>query len=207
MEHTTIVAGVLKAATETTQPMGAGEDAVPILPYLPEFIFGLIAFGILYFFVAKKIVPTLERVYAERTDAIEGGMQAAEKAQAEAAAAKKQYEDQLSEARAEAARIREHAKEQGAQIIAEMREQANVEATRITETAHKQVEAERQQAMVQLRGEVGQISTDLASKIVGESLHDETRQRGIVDRFLAELEAGTIQPAKLGVGHGTEQGR
>lgn len=204
MEITTIASGVLQAAVKT-QPMGAGEDAVPILPYIPEFIFGLLVFGLFYWFVAKKIVPSLEKVYAERADAIEGGMKAAEVAQAEAAAAKKQYEDQLGEARAEAARIREHAKEQGAQIVAEMREQANAEAARITETAHKQVEAERQQAMVQLRGEVGQISTDLASKIVGESLHDETRQRGIVDRFLADLEAGAIQPEKLGAGH--EQGR
>ena len=50
-------------------------------------------------------------------------------------------------------------------------------------------------------------ATTLASRIVGESLHDETRQRGIVDRFLAELEAGTIQPSKLGAGRGHEQGR
>ncbi|WP_141339007.1 F0F1 ATP synthase subunit B [Ornithinimicrobium kibberense] len=191
--------GVLRAA----EPIGAGEDAVPILPYMPELIFGLIVFGLFYWFVAKKIVPTLEKVYAERTAAIEGGMQAAEQAQAEAAAAKKQYEDQLGEARAEAARIREQAKEQGAQIIAEMRQQAQTEANRITETAHKQVEAERQQAMVQLRGEVGAISTALASKIVGESLHDEARQSGIVDRFLGDLESGAISPQRLGA----EQGR
>ncbi|WP_431473546.1 F0F1 ATP synthase subunit B [Ornithinimicrobium sp. W1665] len=170
---------------------------------MPELIFGLIVFGLFYFFVAKKIVPTLEKVYAERTAAIEGGMQAAEQAQAEAAAAKKQYEDQLGEARAEAARIREQAKEQGAQIIAELRQQAQTEAARITETAHKQIEAERQQAMVQLRGEVGAISTALASKIVGESLDDEARQRGIVDRFLGELESGAISPSRLG----SEQGR
>ncbi|MFB9732542.1 F0F1 ATP synthase subunit B [Ornithinimicrobium kibberense] len=199
MEHTTIATGVLRAA----EPIGAGEDAVPILPYMPELIFGLIVFGLFYWFVAKKIVPTLEKVYAERTAAIEGGMQAAEQAQAEAAAAKKQYEDQLGEARAEAARIREQAKEQGAQIIAEMRQQAQTEANRITETAHKQVEAERQQAMVQLRGEVGAISTALASKIVGESLHDEARQSGIVDRFLGDLESGAISPQRLGA----EQGR
>jgi F-type H+-transporting ATPase subunit b len=130
-------------------------------------------------------------------------MQAAEQAQAEAAAAKKQYEDQLGEARAEAARIREQAKEQGAQIIAELRQQAQTEAARITDTAHKQIEAERQQAMVQLRGEVGAISTALASKIVGESLDDEARQRGIVDRFLGELESGAISPQRLG----SEQGR
>jgi F-type H+-transporting ATPase subunit b len=45
---------------------------------------------------------------------------------------------------------------------------------------------------------VGRLSTDLASRIVGESLHEETRQKGIVDRFLAELEAGEIQPEKVG---------
>lgn len=203
MEHTTIASGVLKAAAES-EPMGAGVDAVPIYPYIPELIFGTIVFALFWWFVAKKIVPSLEKAYAERTAAIEGGMQAAEQAQAEAAEAKKQYEDQLGEARAEAARIREHAKEQGAQIVAEMREQAQAEANRITETAHKQIEAERQQAMVQLRGEVGTISTALASKIVGESLEDEARQRGIVDRFLAELESGEVRPEKLGAG--SEQG-
>lgn len=201
MDYTTIVSGVLKTAE--SQPMGAGEDAVPILPYLPELIFGLIVFGLFYWFVAKKVVPNLEKAYAERTAAIEGGIAAAEQAQAEAAAAKKQYEDQLGEARAEASRIREHAKEQGAQIVADLREQAQTEANRITETAHKQVEAERQQAMVQLRGEVGEISTNLASKIVGESLHDEARQRGIVDRFLADLESS----GRPEVGAGSEQGR
>jgi F-type H+-transporting ATPase subunit b len=201
VDYTTIVSGVLKTAE--SQPMGAGEDAVPILPYLPELIFGLIVFGLFYWFVAKKVVPNLEKAYAERTAAIEGGIAAAEQAQAEAAAAKKQYEDQLGEARAEASRIREHAKEQGAQIVADLREQAQTEANRITETAHKQVEAERQQAMVQLRGEVGEISTNLASKIVGESLHDEARQRGIVDRFLADLESS----GRPEVGAGSEQGR
>ena len=81
-----------------------------------------------------------------------------------------------------------------------MRGQAQAEANRITESAHKQIEAERQQAVVSLRSEVGRISTDLASRIVGESLHDETRQKGIVDRFLAELESGDIRPQVVGSG-------
>ncbi|MFK5582092.1 MULTISPECIES: F0F1 ATP synthase subunit B [unclassified Serinicoccus] len=176
----------------------------PILPYIPELVFAVVAFLIFYVFIRRVISPRLEQVYADRTAAIEGGMEKAEKAQAEAEAARRQYEDQLADARSEAARIREHAKEQGAEIIAEMRQQASAEAARITETAHKQIEAERQQAMVQLRGEIGQISTDLASKIVGESLEQEARQRGIIDRFLADLDSGAVQPEKLGVG---EQGR
>jgi F-type H+-transporting ATPase subunit b len=78
-----------------------------------------------------------------------------------------------------------------------MRGQAQAEAARITESAKRQVEAERQQAVVQLRQEVGTLSTSLASKIVGESLEDEVRQKGIVDRFLAELEAGEVAPEKV----------
>ncbi|MCK0112331.1 F0F1 ATP synthase subunit B [Ornithinimicrobium sp. F0845] len=188
----------------TAVPVVAAADAdpeataVPILPYLPELIFGLVAFGILYWVVAKFVVPNLEQAYAERTAAIEGGMQQAEKAQEEAEAALREYKAQLAEARDEAARIREEAKEQGASIIAEMRQQAQTEANRITESATKQIEAERQQALVSLRSDVGRLSTDLAGRIVGESLEDQTRQSGIIDRFLAELEAGNVRPEVVG---------
>ena len=51
------------------------------------------------------------------------------------------------------------------------------------------IEAERQQAITSLRNEVGALATELASKIVGESLEDQVRQSRIVDRFIAELEA------------------
>lgn len=177
---------------------GESEDRLPIMPHTPELVWGLLMFGVIYFLVRKLAWPRLEKLIADRQAAIEGGMQQAEAAQEEAEAALREYKAQLAEARDEAARIREDAKEQGAQIIAEMRQQAQVEANRITETAHKQIESERQQAVVSLRSEVGQLSTDLASRIVGESLHDETRQRGIVDRFLAELEAGNIKPEVVG---------
>lgn len=170
----------------------------PILPLWGELIFGIIAFGVLYWVIQTRVVPNLEKAYAERTAAIEGGMQQAEEAQQQAQAALEQYQAQLTEARAEAGRIREEAREQGAAIVAEMRGHAQSEAARITEAAHKQIEAERQQAIVQLRSEVGRLSTDLASRIVGESLHEESRRKGIVDRFLAELEAGEIRPERVG---------
>ena len=169
-----------------------------IIPHYAELIIGIIAFAVIYWLYAKFVVPRLETMYDERTAAIEGGMAQAEEAQAQAAAAKEKYEEQLTHARAEASRIREDAKAQGATIIAEAREQAGTEAERIIASAHKQTEAERQQASVQLRSEVGAISTDLASRIVGESLDDETRRRGIVDRFLADLESGDVTPEKVG---------
>jgi len=186
-------------ATHVAALVTAGEaDKLPVLPHTGELIFGFIAFVILYFVVKIKVVPPLEKIYADRTAAIEGGMHQAEEAQQQAQAALEQYNAQLAEARVEAGRIRGEAQEQGAAIIAEFRVQAQVEANRIAEAAHKQIEAERQQAVVSLRSEVGRLSTELASRIVGESLHDETRQSGIVDRFLAELEQGEVQPESVG---------
>lgn len=185
---------------------GFWATVAPIIPHPMEFFFGLVVFAIIYLFVAKKIVPRLEQIYSERTAAIEGGINKAEAAQAQAQAALEQYNAQLLEAREEAGRIREDAKQQGAQIIAELREKAQAEASRITQSASKQIEAERQQAIVQLRGEVGRLSTDLASRIVGESLEDEARQSGVVERFLAELEAGNIAPEKVGARAGESVG-
>ena len=193
----------IPATASSVVALAQAEGAkMPLIPHIPELIFGLVMFAVLYLVVKKKVVPNLERAYQERRAAIEGGMEQAEEAQAQAQAALEQYEAQLHEARAEANRIREEAREQGASIVAEMRGQAQAEAQRITESAKKQIEAERQQAVVSLRSEVGTLSTTLASRIVGESLEDEVRQRGIVDRFLAELEAGEVTPEKVGPGAG-----
>ena len=179
---------ILAAEVEPTQATGWGTKA-PIIPHPAELIIGLIFFAIVYWAVAKYVVPLFEKMYAERTAAIEGGLENAQAAQEEAAAALAEYKEQLSHARAEAGKIREEARTQGAQIVAEMREQAQSEAARITAAASQQIAAERQQAIVQLRSDVGALATDLASRIVGESLEDAARQSRVVDRFLDELEA------------------
>jgi F-type H+-transporting ATPase subunit b len=173
----------------TAQILLAAEEPNPILPAAAELIVGFIAFGLLYFVLKKWAFPAFEKTYAERTAAIEGGLQAAEQAQAEASAALENYQSQLAEARQEAARIREEAREQGAAIIAEMREQAQGEAGRITAANQQQLEVAKQQAIAQLRGQVGTLAVDLASKVVGESLDDDARARATVDRFIADLEA------------------
>jgi F-type H+-transporting ATPase subunit b len=165
----------------------------PLLPSWPEFIIGTILFVLVFGTLAKFLLPRVQQILAERTDQIEGGLARADEAQAEAQQVLEQYRQQLADARHEAARLREEAREQGAQIIAEMREQAQAEARRITETAQAQIEADRQQALTSLRAEVGTLATELASKIVGESLTDEARQSRMVDRFLSELEQVSSQ--------------
>src|ERR1700722_6941092 len=160
----------------------------PLLPSWPEFIIGTILFILVFGAMARLLLPRIQKTLAERTDLIEGGLNRADEAQAEAKELLDQYREQLAEARHEASRMRAEAQEQGAQIIAEMREQAQAEGRRITEAAQAQIDAERQQALISLRAEVGKLATDLASRIVGESLTDEARQQRMVDRFLDELE-------------------
>ena len=160
----------------------------PLLPSWPEFIIGLILFVVIFGVLGKMLLPRISKTLEERTDKIEGGLARAEEAQQEASKTLKEYQEQLASARHEAARLREEAREQGAQIVAEMRQQAQDEARRITEAAQAQIEAERQQALASLRSQVGELATELAGRIVGESLTDEARQSRMVDRFLADLE-------------------
>jgi F-type H+-transporting ATPase subunit b len=161
----------------------------PLVPSWTEVIWGGIAFLIVFVVLWRILMPRITKVLQERTDAIEGGIERAARAEAEAQRLADQYRAQLEEARHDAARVREDSREEGARIIAELREQAQAEAARITQAAQVQIAADRQQAFASLRAEVGTLAVELASKIVGESLADEARQSRVVDRFLAELEA------------------
>ncbi len=173
------------------------ESENPLLPAPIEIILAVVFIIFLTVVISRFVVPRFEATYAERTAAIQGGIEKAEKAQEEAAAALEQYNAQLAEARTEAARIREDAKTQGTQILAELREQAQAEASRIRTQAEAQLEAERTQVVTQLRSEIGGLATTLAGRIVGESLEDDERARRTVDRFIADLEGqSTEAPAK-----------
>ena len=163
-------------------------DANPLFPNPWEALVAGLGFLVLLLIVVKLIAPAFEKAYQNRKAAIEGGLSQAEEAKAEAEAMKAEYEQNLAEARAEASRLREEARAEGAQIVAEHREKAAAEAARITEQAQQQIAAERQQAASQLRSDVGSLATQLASRIVGEALEDDARSQRVVDRFLTDLE-------------------
>ncbi|MDO4898671.1 MAG: F0F1 ATP synthase subunit B [Rothia sp. (in: high G+C Gram-positive bacteria)] len=169
--------------------MAAEEGASPLFPNVWEIAITAIGFLLLLFIVTKYVVPAFEKIYQDRKEAIEGGLAKAEKAQAEAAAAREEYGQQLESARLEAQKIREEARAEGDSIIAEAKERAAIEAARITENAQKTIAAERASAAASLRTEVGALATALAGKIVGESLADDQRSARVVDRFLADLDA------------------
>jgi len=184
-----LTGGVLAAAE------GEGNTQV-LLPAGSELFWSAVFVVIIGIAFYRYALPGFQKVLDERTARIEGGIEKADSVQAEADAALARYTKELNEARAEAARIREDARVEGNAIVADLRAKAQEEANRILETGLRQIEAERQQVMVTLRADVGVLATQLASKIVGESLDDEVRQSRVVDRFLDELEASTAVSTK-----------
>jgi F-type H+-transporting ATPase subunit b len=172
----------------------AAENTNPLIPALPDLIWGSLAFAVILVFFIWKIVPRMNAALDARRDAIEGGLKRAEEAQAGAQEALENYSAQLAEGRAEAAKLRDQAREDAKKIRAELVEQAQTDAARIVANAQTQIEAERAAALSSLRSEVGSLALGLASTVIGESLTDDKRSAAIVDRFLAELE--TADPAE-----------
>lgn len=164
------------------------ETQSPLVPHPDELVIGLIAFVIVFGFLAKKLLPNINKVLEERREAIEGGMEKAEAAQVEAAQALEQYKAQLAEARHEANRLRQEAQEQGAALIIEMRAEGQRQREEIVAAGHAQIEADCKAAAQALRRDVGRLATELAGKLVGESLGDAARQSRTIDRFLDEIE-------------------
>ena len=166
----------------------------PLAVDLPELIIGSVSFLIVFAVLWRVLFPRIQKTLEERTNEIEGGLERAEAAQREAKQTLEQYQAQLADARHEASRLRQEAQEEGARILAELRERGEAERQRLVSAAHEQIEADRAQAIQALRAEVGALAVELASRVVGESLEEEARQRRVVDRFLAELEGQQVTP-------------
>ncbi|MDP9027145.1 MAG: F0F1 ATP synthase subunit B [Actinomycetota bacterium] len=176
------------AATATTNSL--------LIPAIPDLVWGSLAFIVVLIAFVWKVVPRMNAALDARADAIEGGLKRAEEAQAGAQQALENYNAQLAEARAEASRIRDAAREDAKKIRAELVEQAQADANRIVANAQTQIEAERTGALVSLRAEVGTLALDLASGVIGEALDDDKRATAYVDRFLADMELVQSAEAK-----------
>ncbi|MEU7586225.1 F0F1 ATP synthase subunit B [Micromonospora sp. NPDC049204] len=168
---------------------GGESDHNPIIPIPEEIVVGIVAFAVLCFVLIKFVFPRMEQTFQARVDAIEGGIKRAEAAQAEANQLLEQYRAQLAEARTDAAKIRDDARADAEGIRQDILAKAREESDRVIQAGKDALAAERATIVRELRAEVGTIAVDLASKIVGESLADEARRKGTVDRFLSGLES------------------
>jgi F-type H+-transporting ATPase subunit b len=172
-----------------TTYLAAEAQINPIIPLWQELVLGTVAFAVVAWVLMKFVFPRMEETFRARVDAIEGGIKRAEEAQAEANKLLEQYKAQLAEARTEAARIRDEARADAEGIRQDVLAKAREESERIIQAGNDQLAQQRESILRELRSEVGTLAVDLAGKIVGESLADEARRRGTVERFINELGA------------------
>lgn len=158
-----------------------------LLPATPELIAGIIAFAIVFFFIWRWAVPAINKSLEERQRAIGGQLQEAEKTKAEAESLLEDYRAQMAEARAKENEILESARAEAEQVRADLIAKANAEAEQIVERARQEAEAERAQVLSDARSDVANLSINLAERVVGANLDQET-QRGLVERYIQELE-------------------
>ena len=182
--------------TEALLLAAEGEATNPLLPAIYDIVWSIIPFALVLLLFWRVVLPRLQKTLDERSEAIEGGIAQAENAQAEAKEALEKYNALLAEARAEAASIRDQARTDGTQILQEMKTNAQTEADRIAQSAQAQIEAERHQAVLSLRKEVGNLALDLASAVVQERLTEDAKAASVVDKLLADLDKEAKAPAK-----------
>lgn len=186
---------IAAAQAVVTASGGEGGEEMPSVLAVPidELIIGIIAFLIVFGGLAKFALPNIKRTLAERADAIEGGIERAAKAEAEANALAEQYRQQLAAAREEASAIRTQAQADRSAMIEEARAEARAAAAAVTAQAEAQIAAERSQATSALTQQIGELAVNLAGKVVGQTLTDDARVRQTVDDFIADLERQAAQ--------------
>jgi len=131
-----------------------------LTPIWHEIVIGLIAFGALFLVMSKVLLPRLEKVYAERHDRIEGGFERAEQARAEARRVQSEYRTRIGEAREEATRIRDAAREEGQRRSDEVLANARDEAARLVAQGREELATQRSSVSSDLQPDVARLSRD-----------------------------------------------
>jgi len=173
----------------TTTTVLAGNFLVPNGTFIAELIAFLIILGVLW----RYVVPPVSKAMTERQELIKNQLDEGQRASERLKQAEADYREALEQAKTTAAQIRDQARADAAAIREEILERAQQERDRVLETGREQLATERQTLIRELRADLGNLAVELAGRILGESLAEEARQRGTVDRFLSELqqEAGS----------------
>ncbi|HVG65087.1 MAG TPA: F0F1 ATP synthase subunit B [Actinomycetota bacterium] len=185
------------------QEAAQGESRNPIFPATNELVWGTIAFLLLLFLMYRTVFPSINKAYKDRRANIEGKLEQAEREREEAEQLLEHYRRRLRDAEDETQRILEEARSNAERVRRDLLAKAETDAGRELDRARQAIRAERDQAIRQLRNEVGTLAVELATRVVGDSL-DRDRQLRLVDEYIEELgtqaQAGAMTSRREGSG-------
>jgi F-type H+-transporting ATPase subunit b len=162
------------------------ESRNPIFPATNELVWGTIAFLLLLFLMYRTVFPSINKAFKDRRANIEGKLEQAEREREEAEQLLEHYRRRLRDAEDETQRILEEARSNAERVRRDLLAKAETDAGRELDRARLAIRAERDQAIRQLRNEVGTLAVELATRVVGDSL-DRERQLRLVDEYIDEL--------------------
>ncbi|MFG2820074.1 F0F1 ATP synthase subunit B [Kitasatospora sp. NPDC048365] len=160
-----------------------------IVEFTAEAVVGLSCFLLVFLVLGRGLLPRVEQILAERRDATEGRLARAEQTAAEAERALAARREELSAARLEAAAILQAAAAEGAGLLVAARAEGQRQRAALVADGRARIDLDRELARVELQGWIGELSVDLAGRVIGEPLHEFTARQGTVERFLDELTA------------------
>ncbi len=177
----------LASSAAHTAAMAASEEGGTALFQINLFWVIVSAANFIVFFLIVKSLAFkgLTQTLEDRRARIEQGLKDAEQARKDRESAEQERLAALQEARREANEIINRAQK----VAAETREQdiaaTRDELARMKERAAAEIEAEKQRAIAELRGEVTDLALAAAGRVVGDAMTGD-RQRKLVADFLAE---------------------
>lgn len=159
-----------------------------LIPESGLFWWMLLAFTVVFAVLAKFGWPMITKMIDERAQYIDDSIAKAKEAneklegiQAETAAMLKQAQEQSSKILAEAVEMRN-------QIVEKAKTEATVAGQKILEEAKQQIEVEKEDAIRDIRRQVGLLSVEISEKVLRQSLKTDKDQMAMIDRMLDELE-------------------
>lgn len=147
----------------------------------------LIPFLVVFFILAKFGFPVIVKMVEDRKAYIDESLVAAKQSYEQLAAIKAQGEAILDEARRDQATILKEATQTRDLLIKEAKDKASIEASRIIDDARKQIIAEKEDAIRDIRSQVAVLSVDIAEKVIRGQIDKKEEQMKIINRLLDEI--------------------
>ena len=143
-----------------------------------------VIFGLVLFILAKFGFPLITDMVEKRNKRINDSLEAARTAEQAIAHLKEEQERIITETRTEQSRLMQEAAAERDRMIAQAQDQARAEAQKIMEDAKERISQEKEAAMKELRNEVAKMSISIAEKVVRKDLASDAAQKDLVDKLL-----------------------
>ena len=170
----------LIAATETVQSKN------PILPSVPELVWGTVAFLVIFFAMAKFAFPAVKKSMDARTERIRESLDSAERAKTDAQSILDEYQRQLADAKNEANRIIEESRQTADTLRRDLMAKAEADAAEVRSRATQDIELAKERAMSELRSQLTALTIELAERVVKRNI-DRDANAALVDDYINSI--------------------